>query len=523
MLTSRYASLATRPITEGDYAGPDVRYSSEFEEIEAALEKEGSIHSNGGPDWQQIVAQSEQLLNSQSKDLRVGCWLGWGLYRCDGINGLQAGVTLVNGLLQHWDNLHPRKERTRAAAVGWFVNRLENAMPELLGCKPDGTTLQQLHDGLSSLDQNLNHLLGEQAPLLQPLCRQLRRLLDNSAPDTAPTTSTPSSPAAPATAAIPSQPALTSAPSSSVDNILSSRDAHKALRSLQEQSRALCQWWQGQSVMDARAICLSRTALWLPIEALPEHDEAGKTGLRGLPADRLQTFQERLNQGHPAELLVDIENSVARAPFWIDGQHLAWRCLDELKADSARRELEHQLSSFLRRLPGIEHLQFFDGTPFASQQTLGWISSKVLMSSTPSQDLGNQPTTTDEPWDLALREAAELLRSQGLKAAMQPLQAGINSAHGGRARLHWQLAAAQLCLQAGKHELARSILEGLEQSLRDPRVTQWEPQLLVRVMHLLLKSHDLAGDKNTRQRRNEIFQRLCHLDFDVVLEQALGP
>lgn len=276
--------------------------------------------------------------------------------------------------------------------------------------------------------------------------------------------------------------------------------------------------------MDARAISLSRTVLWLPIEALPEHDEAGKTGLRGLPADRLKVLQERLNQHQPAELLGDVESSASRAPFWLDGQYLAWRCLDELKAKGAQREIEQQLASFLRRLPGIENLQFFDGTPFADEHTLGWINSRVLAEATPDSTLGRSDTaTSDEPWDVALGEASELLRRGGLKAAMAPLQAGINSAQGGRAHLHWQLATARLCLQAGKHELARNILEGLEQTLREARLTQWEPQLLVRVMRLLLKSHEQSGGKATRQRRDEIFQRLCHLDFEVVLEQALGP
>ncbi len=106
---------------------------------------------------------------------------------------------------------------------------------------------------------------------------------------------------------------------------------------------------------------------------------------------------------------------------------------------------------------------------------------------------------------------------------MAPLQAGIRSAQGGRAHLHWQLATARLCLQAGKHDLARNILEGLEQRLYEAQLTYWEPQLLVRVMRLLFKSHEQSGGKATRQRRDEIFQRLWHLDFDVVLEQALGP
>ncbi len=51
----------------------------------------------------------------------------------------------------------------------------------------------------------------------------------------------------------------------------------------------------------------------------------------------------------------------------------------DLKADSGQRQLEQQLRSYLLRLPSIESLQFFDGTPFADQSTLGWINSTVLV------------------------------------------------------------------------------------------------------------------------------------------------
>ena len=102
---------------------------------------------------------------------------------------------------------------------------------------------------------------------------------------------------------------------------------------------------------------------------------------------------------------------------------------------------------------------------------------------------------------------------------MTRMQTGIDSARGGRARLHWQLAAARLCSQAGRQDLARHLLEGMEHTLRDPRLSQWEPQFLVRVMRLLLRTHEQLADKASRQRRDEIFQRLCHLDFDVVLSR----
>lgn len=522
MLTSRYTSLAAVPITDGDYAGPDVRYSSEFEEIENALAQEQSIHAEGGPDWPLLVAQSEQLLKTQSRDLRVACWLAWGLYRCDGIRGLLAGIALLDSLLPHWLELHPRKARTRAAALTGFSNRLEAAMPEMLACDPGDGVWQQLHEALTSLDQQLQSLLGEQAPFLQPLCRQLQARA--SQVRQAPTASVAPAVAQPSTLArAKADPPGEAAGGTAAESVTSAREAHKGLRVLQEQARNLCQWWQSQTIADSRAISLSRLALWLPIEALPEHDQAGKTGLRGLPADRQKSFQERSGQGQPAELLRDVESSIARAPFWLDGQHLAWRCLDELKADAARRELEQQLGSFLQRLPGVQHLQFFDGTPFADRHTLDWINSRVLNNSAGAQLLSPVDASADDPWETTLHEASALLRSDGLRAAMVPLQAGINQAQGGRAYLHWQLAIARLCMQAGKQDLARTLLEGMEQTLRDARISEWEPQLLVRVTRLLFSSYEQSGSKATRQRRDEIFQRLCHLDFDVVLEQALGP
>src|SRR5690606_42028094 len=122
MLVTRYTLFRSTPGTDGDYAGPDVRYSSEFEQIENALQQEGSIHRNGGPDWTRIVEQGEQLLQSQSKDLRVACWLAWALYRTNGTEGLQAGLALLRNQLDHWDALHPRKPRTRSAALTWFAN-----------------------------------------------------------------------------------------------------------------------------------------------------------------------------------------------------------------------------------------------------------------------------------------------------------------------------------------------------------------------------------------------------------------
>jgi len=64
------------------------------------------------------------------------------------------------------------------------------------------------------------------------------------------------------------------------------------VRSLQDQGRPLCAYWLKQKASDLRALRLSRTLLWLPIDSLPERNAEQITALRGLPADKLASYAE---------------------------------------------------------------------------------------------------------------------------------------------------------------------------------------------------------------------------------------
>jgi len=519
MLAPKYIALATAPIGEDDFAGPDVRYSVEYEELESELEKANSLHQKGGPDWQKVVTLAEHLLGNQSKDLRVGCWLAWGLFRSEGAAGLQAGLAMLVQLCDmHWDNLHPRKDRTRSASVAWLTGRIESALVDSPTLGGTTQTLEKLAEDLARLDISLQRHLGDQAPLLLPLAKRLRSQASQADSPSPP-------PIDPQPLSLVSNNSNPTTSAAAAEEVGSPREAHRALRALQEQARPLCAWWQNQSIQDPRAVALSRVLLWLPIEALPERDSQGKTGLRGLPADRLAAFRDRLGKGQPAELLRDVEISISRAPFWLDGQYLAWQCLDALGAEAAMRTLEQHLAGLLQRLPGLEKLSFFDGTPFATPETLSWIGSRITTSrSRPSQDLSCSAGSSETAWDLAFQEASVLLTKEGLAAALSRLGEGSRQSRGGRDRLKWQIATARLCRQAGKHDLARNLLEAAEQQLCASGMAEWEPDLLVQVMRLLLDCYEhLPVNATMRQRRDEIFQRLCHLDFEVVLETALGP
>lgn len=513
LLLTHCLSLASSPIRADNFAGDDVRYSPEFEMLEGELARASSVHGSGGTDWQKIREGSEALLGQQSKDLRVAAWLIWSLYQREGYEGLQAGLAMLAHLCtHHWDSLHPRKLRTRAAAVGWLVPRLDQLFAEPVPMWQRLPLFRALTEALRSLEEVLSTHLGEDAPLLLPLCRTLETQLERASQGQA-------EPAASTAATPPPTPASSSSlAAGAIDN---DKDAQKAFRAQQEAARSLCAWWQRQKATDIKSLRLSRTLLWLNIEALPEHNAERVTALRGLPADKLAAYQERFAQGNYESLLAELESSLARSPFWLDGQHLAWSCLKNLKAEQAMLEVEVQLALFLQRVPGLEGLCFHDGTPFASAETQAWISTHVLPRLDTQEATATSvavETQSSPPWENAYHEALLLLRQGGLKAAVQHLKHGMNKAMGKREHFFWQLTLARLCYQAKKHELARTLLESLDQTLQTNGLYEWEPELGLEVLTLLRSCYELLPQKQAGVSKEEIYRKLCRLDLEAALE-----
>lgn len=514
-LVEHYLRLANTPINDGNFAGVDMRYSGEFDVLEGELEKSASLHQTESIDWQKIRDLSEALLRHHSKDLRAACWMTWALYQREGLTGLQAGLSLLQQLCgEHWSELHPRKGRTRAAALAWLTPRLEKALSEDIPVATQLPLFRSLAELLRGLEACLAEHLGEEAPLLLPLCRRIDEQISRASQGQA----EPGAVGA-ALAQVKQAAAQAFSANTPVDN---ERDAHKCLRALQDGARPLCAWWLKHKASDLRALRLTRTLLWLPIDGLPQANAEQVTALRGLPADKLASFSERFAAGQYADLLVELEASIARAPFWLDGQRLAWECLQELGADAAMREVEIQLALFLQRVPGLDELRFHDGTAFADGETRAWLGAHVMPHLqapsaepvVPINENGSVPA-----WEVALQAALPQLRKDGLKAAVQQLKQGLAQAQGGRARFFWQLAMARLCSAAKKHELAKTQLEALDHNLQASGLGDWEPDLSLEVLRLLHACYELLPQNHAiRERKEEIHRRLCHLDLEVVLD-----
>ncbi|WP_339439525.1 MULTISPECIES: type VI secretion system protein TssA [unclassified Pseudomonas] len=512
-LSAHYLELAKISISRACFAGEDVRFSSAYEALESELAKAQSMHESGQIDWLKICEDSETLLRTLSKDLRVGVWLTWGLYQRESFQGLLAGLGFLQHLCEHhWAEVHPRKSRTRAAALGWLVPRLEQLLNESIAIKEQLPLFRRMVEHLERLDAVCTEQLGDDAPLLLPISRRLKNLVQRAADN-----QVEAGVVGAAVAQVKQVATHLFAPGAPINN---EKDAHKAVRAQQENARPLCAWWLKQKATDLRALRLSRTLLWLPIEALPERNAEQITALRGLPMDKLKSYQEEYDQARYADLLVALEASLAKAPFWFDGQRMVWECLQGLNAEMAMREVEIHFALFIQRLPGVLELRFHDGTPFADPATRTWISANVTPHlQTPSTPRKVEASDTQSAWELALEGVLPILRKDGLKAAVQILKQGLHSAHGGRVRFFWQLALARLCFAAKKYELAKTQLEILDRTLYDSGLQAWEPDLVLEVLHLLHSCCELLPQNHAvRERKEDIYRRLCHLDLEVVLE-----
>jgi len=102
------------PISADFPAGPDMQYSPEFAELEAAAtgtpeQQYGSVLIPAkAPEWQHVLELATKL-SKETQDLRVLLPISRALTRLHGLPGLKAGLGILDSLLKHrWEHVHPQ-------------------------------------------------------------------------------------------------------------------------------------------------------------------------------------------------------------------------------------------------------------------------------------------------------------------------------------------------------------------------------------------------------------------------------
>jgi len=503
----QFAELGSLPVTPEQPCGQSARYEPEFEQLEAELAKQESL-TPAAVDWGKVVELSASILQTKSKDLLVAAYLCRGLMETQRYAGLAVGLRVLRDLiLKHWDGLFPEVKRMRArgTAVAWLAEKTGKQVRDTRPKQAEKDAVTQAAGYLKELDAQLVDKMGQDAPGLTDLSRPLKEHLQ--------ALEAPPAAAKPSAASVP-RPAASAAPAE-IAEVLNDADAKKALRQMQELARKVTKYWLSKDVADARAYRLGRAAGWITVDAVPAQTN-GQTQIPAPAPERIKQFETQRQAGQIEALLPELESTLAKAPYWLDGQKLAADALEALgeRGAAARRTLLRELTHFLATVPGLTELKFVGDKPFADQATRDWIEEHATAGD--AQPMRGKRTKSEAaPWDEAFNNARASATGGNLDAAVKQLTDGYNATASAHDQFMWRLALAQLLVQAGHANVAVPLLESLVARVEEFKLREWEPDTAVRVYKLLLTAYDKSKSKNAQEaaaRAAQAFSALSSLD-----------
>ncbi|WP_027707265.1 type VI secretion system protein TssA [Zooshikella ganghwensis] len=547
---SYFQQVATAKLPEDAPSGSDARYASTYETLEAEFAKLTALTDQGSVTWKKVVAQAEEHLQHQSKDILVACYLCRALYEMHGFEGLFAGFQMLNSFIEQcWDIIFPPKKRirARASALEWLLEDLHEMVGSYKPVQEDLAKLSKATEAVKALEQQVNDIMGDHAPALGPFRRLLTGFIEdielsmpaqpvNQQPESNPSQNVDTSKTASPTEQVTTQeekqitntkpqaqkPEI-KATSTSVKtdikplegDLTDDRECNKALRTCQDYLRQIAAYKREQQLSDAFAYEINRYAAWLNVWQLPRHQQ-GKTDLRPIPKDKRIAYENLMANGQYQKLVDEVENSISKAPFWLDGHRLVAEALLQLGFQEAYEAVITQTASFLRKFPELLELTFFDQMPFADEETKDWVKSTVLVSN--KQSSSSQLQDMGQPWLEAFKEAKALASKKQIQEALCLFRQGLRSASP-RESMYWKLQQAQFCFDIKKYELACPILEEMDRYLVTHHLDQWEPELCIQVLSLLLRSYKRLPDKKVAPETIEsLHARLCCFDVAAALE-----
>ncbi|MFV1951810.1 MAG: type VI secretion system protein TssA [Nitrospinota bacterium] len=502
--------LGSQPISAQKPAGTPVREDMDFDLLQQEVQKLSSI-TGGVVDWAEIVRLGQSILTSKSKDLLVASYLCLGLFRRNGYEGLETGLTLYGDLIGNfWETLYPemKRKRGRISAISWLSEYIGKEINKTKVSPADMEILRRCEEEVKRITTLLEDKLAQDSPGLYELGRAIKDKIGEASVQVQEKVVKKSAPE-PKTAAIPAE-------------VASVSDAEKVLRESKNMILRVAAFFRKDNPENPIPYRLARSMLWDTIQSLPPNTN-GKTQIPAIPPHHLESHRQLLDSGNREEILDQSESRFIGMIFWIDLQRHIDQAMSELgpSYQKARKTVREELGVILRRCPGLLDLKFQDGRDFADQETKGWVETEIL-SGHDHTDRGperDSETTQNTLIEETIQEAGQLMRKKKIKEAIALFQEGLNKTSRRRERFMWRLNLARLCLRAGHPRLALPQLESLDEEINRFSLEEWEPDLCLDVITSLLKCQKTLtkGFKQTTpeisDKRNQLYSRLCRLDM----------
>ena len=516
------------PISEQAPAGIEARETPQYELAFAEVERLSSVSSERPPDWPVVEAQATELLASVTKDFLVAAWLSAAWIERAGVEGLSAGLGLFAGLLKDfWQTGYPsiKRLRGRRNAFVWWTDRvtiwLEATTVAALSAEKHALLVERLKEvdrTFSELDPEappLNQLVGlverldivAQAPAVQETQAEALAVVGTDAnPVPAPAVSSTAVPFAPVVASVSGQgagPQLGSlAKVSNIDELVDT--LNPVLAYLGDASEKLTSF----DPFNSLSIGLKRFGARGALLTLPP-SQGQATLIAAPPFAEIQNYEAICAANNPEGIVAFCEGRLATYPFWLDLDRqsaLAYGSMGS-QAMSLRAAIIDEVLSFVARLPGVEHLTFADGTPFADEATKAWIAS--------CQAARVGGGGVDKFSDVQ-SQAREAVSSGNPELAVKALQEFVSNTRSGREQFRARIALAELALGIKKEVDAQLFIDPLLDECERLNLAHWEPELALLAWNLKLRAA-----RAVEKQLSETLDVERQASIQIVIQQTL--
>ncbi|NMR26348.1 hypothetical protein HH219_12525 [Pseudoalteromonas sp. NEC-BIFX-2020_015] len=490
------------PLTGGLICGEDLKYEETFKSLKASSSGVGEV------DFKVMFIQATDLLQTQSKDLRLVSYLCLAATSEFGVVGLTYSIKLFNKILGDFaEQAHPIKARMRSAVNTWFLQQQDR----LKGIAQEHTTSPEqwveLANALGNYNQQsvplldsesgplstLNEWNNEQIkrnPVAEPEIKAPPKVSDSVAQSTIEHISTTDKAA--------TEQSTTRVSSNATINVADIANDTAYLAAVRE----LLNFDKEQNNIE-RVIKLSRAARWSGLK-IPANDN-GKTRLPAPRAAAFAPIENALANEQPDQALLLGEGLFMEGAmqFNLNLQLLILSALKQLNNAKLSHWLEQQLLNLTSQFPLLTSLQYDDGTGLCSPA-----NKETLLELANEQ---NQQTNTvqanvfDDEYSLLADEVAQGQLSQALSKVEQlSTPTGFDQAQS-------QLLKAKLLLKAEHYDHALAILTELLAQIETFQLAKWQQHFCMEVWRFAKQCYanlSLAESDEMSLAAKQISQRM---------------
>ena len=511
--TPRLESIRA-PLPGDAPAGVDMKYEDLFQTLKAEVDLLGA--ATGDVDFDKIVELSTEILQEKSKDISVASYLILGLTRTAGYTGIAEGIAAVRSVTEtFWEDAFPplRRIRGRQAALQFVAERTSAWIQDNKAEPSDRESLANAQAEAEALQAFVTEAMGEDAPAFSGLVRELREQFrrlpkpkppkEDPPPAKEPDASSSAEAASDEPASAPAKPAPP--PASGGDASFSTPSEAESV------VMKVATFLQEQDPFNATAFAIRRAVRWNGLAAPPP------TGvIPAPPGHRRDALAGMVSSGNHTVMVAQGEGTFPQAPyhFWLDLQRLIATSLKTLgpPAAGALAVIETTTTALVARFPSLPSLTFQDGTPFADPMTLAWLDDIA-----PSDGEGGGGDEATAASQEAIREAKEKASGGDVPGAIAALMADAGAP---RDRFERTVTAAELCLGAGRPDVALGLLDDADAAILTHRLDIWDPTAAARALRVLYTCCSALASSAPNspsggaliERADEVFNRLARVD-----------